>query len=221
MSSYITTKKVKIRTGPAKKYKQVGTLSKGAVISVCEVKGKWFKFKRKNKFYWCYSKNLKAATNYGKIAGSKALPLAKLVVKNRAKHESGAYQYKRGKINCSVFVSRVLQDAGLLPKNAVLYHTSKAHKKSSIGDCVHNRTKVKHYKWVKTNSRFKSLPAKYRKPGCVLVYASSIAIVGEDGYIYGCHSSGKTYKKLSMIRQKGKAYEYTSPVLVVGKGKIE
>lgn len=163
----------------------------------------------------------KKKTNYGRLVGAKVSPLAKRVVKNKSKHVSGSYDYKKKRINCSVFVSKVLQNAGLFPKGKTLYHTSKGHKKAKIHDCVVNRTKVKHYSWHKTHTTYKNLPKKYKKQGCIYVYASSIAIVGADGYIYGCHSSGHTYDKLSMIRHKKNTYEYTSDILVVGVPKNE
>lgn len=160
-------------------------------------------------------------TNYGRIVGSKCLPLAKRIVKNKSKHVSGSYTYRKKKVNCSVFVSKVLQQAGLLKEGTTLYHTSANHKKDKIYDCVVNRTKVKHYEWHKTHTKYKDLPKKYKKQGCIYVYPSSIAVVGADGYIYGCHSSGKVYDTLGMIRHKKKTYEYTSPILVVGVPKNE
>jgi hypothetical protein len=218
---YKTIKKVNFRTGPGKSYKKVGVLKKGTSITAVGRSGKWVKFKKGNKLYFCHSKNLKEVKNYGRIVGAKVLPLAKRVVANKAKHESGAYTYKKHRINCSVFVSKVLQNAGVLKEGTTLYHTSKNHSKGSLDAVVKNRSKVKHYKWYKTNTLYKSLPKKWKKQGCVYVYASSVAIVGADGYIYGCHSSGKTYKKLSMIRHKGKSYEYTSRILAVGVPKTE
>lgn len=218
---YKVIKKLPYRTGPGKSYKKMGVLKKGTLISVVGSSGKWIKFKKGNKLYFAHSKNLRPVVNYSALVGKHVLPLAKRVVTNKAKHESGAYTYKKGRINCSVFVSKVLQNAGVLKEGVTVYHTSKDHGKGVLNDVVKNRTKVKHYAWHKTNHRYKNLPGKYKKAGCIYVYASSIAIVGGDGHIYGCHSSGKTYNKLSMIKHKGKDYEYTNNILAVGVPKTE
>lgn len=221
ITNYKATRKVNYRTGPGAKYTKVGVLQPEAIVKVVLVKGKWAKFISNKKYYYCAFKYLKRAEDYGAIVAKEVLPMAKLVVKNKAVHISGAYDYTGPKVNCSVFVSAVLQKAGVLPEGITVYHTSKNHKKTSIGYCVHNRLKVDHYSWHKTNQIYKKLSSTYKNPGCIYVYASSIAIVGKDGYIYGCHSSGSKYTKLSMIKHTGNTYEYTAPILVVGVPKID
>lgn len=218
---YKITKKIPFRTGPGKKYRKVGVLNPGTLITFVSRKGSWVKFIRNKKYFYCNGKYLEEVVDYGIVVGKCVLPLAKKVVRNKAKHVSGAYRYKKSKINCSVFVSKILQNAGLLDRNHTLYHTDKSHTKNTLKDVVVNRTKVDHYSWHKTNKLYSALPKKWQKPGCIYVYKSSIAIVGADGIIYGCHSSGSTYSKLSMIRHNKKSYEYTSHVLAIGVPKVE
>ena len=222
MTYYRTTKKLNYRTGPGTKYTLVGKLDNGALIKVVGNVGKWLKFQKNNKYYYCSGSYVKKATDYGKLAAIQTEKIAKDVVGKKVPHVSGKYRYEGKKVNCSVFVSACLQEAGLLPKSVTVYHTSKDHKKSSLGDCVHNRLKVDHYSWHKTNKLYKNMPASYKKKGCIYVYQSSIAIVGDDGKIYGCHSSGKKYTKLSMVKHTSKKdYEYTHSILVVGVPRIE
>ena len=222
MTYYRTTKKLNYRTGPGTKYTKVGVLDKGALIKVVGNVGKWLKIQKNNKYYYCSGSYVRKVTDYGKKAGESVLYIAKLVVEKKPKHISGKYLFTGPKINCSVFVSSCLYCAGLLDEHVTVYHTSKTHKKNSIGDCVHNRLKVDHYYWVKTNKKYSQMPNTYKKPGCVYVYESSIAIVGSDKCIYGCHSSGKTYTKMSMVKQTGSGtYEKSHNILVVGIPRIE
>ena len=222
MTYYRTTKKLNYRTGPGTKYTLVGKLADGALIKVVGNVGKWLKFQKNNKYYYCSGSYVRAVTNYGKLAAVQVEKVAKDVVSKKVPHISGKYRYEGKKVNCSVFVSACLQEAGLLPKSVTVYHTSKDHKKSSLGDCVHNRLKVDHYYWIKTNKKYSQMPKAYKKPGCIYVYESSIAIVGSDKHIYGCHSSGKTYTKMSMIKQTGSGtYEKSHNILVVGIPRIE
>lgn len=221
ITHYKTIRRVNYRTGPGAKYTKVGVLQPGAIVKVVLVKGKWAKFVSNKKYYYCSFKFLKRVEDYGAIVAKEVLPMAKLVVKNKAVHIGGAYDYTGPKVNCSVFVSAILQKAGVLPEGVTVYHTSKNHKKTSVGHCVHNRLKVDHYSWHKTNHIYKNLSSTYKKPGCVYVYASSMAIVGKDGCIYGCHSSGSKYTKLSMIKHKKNTYEYESPILVIGVPHID
>lgn len=221
---YRTTAKLYYRTGPGKSYKKVGTLKKGTLINVVSTTGKWHKFKKGGKLYYCSAKYSKAVkhkvVNYGKVVAAEILPLANRVIKNKAKHVSGAYPYTGPKINCSVFVSTVLANAGLMKKEFTLYHTAKDHSKKTLNDVVKNRTKVKHYKWYKTKATYKNLPSAYKKPGCVYVYPSSIGILASKDYIYGCHSSGKTYTSLGMIKHTS-GYEFTADILAVGVPQTE
>ena len=222
MKYYRTTTNLNYRTGPGTKYTKVGVLDKGALIKCVGYKGKWLKIKKNNKYYFCSGSYVREVTDYGKLAGEAALYVAKQVVEKKAKHVSGKYKFTGPKVNCSVFVSACLQEAGLLDDSVTVYHTSKTHKKNSIGDCVHNRLKVDHYYWIKTNKKYSQMPNAYKKPGCVYLYESSIAIIGGDKNIYGCHSSGKTYTKMSMIKQTGSGtYEKSHNILVVGIPKIE
>ena len=221
MSYYKTITDLNYRTGPGTNYTKVGVLKKGAVIKVASTKGDWVKFESNKKYYYCSRKYLKPSVEWGLITSGYALPFAKQVVKNKSEHFRGRYTYKGSKINCSVFVSTILQRQGVLPEGVVIYHTSKDHRKKSIGDCVHNRLKVKHYTWHKTDKIYKHLPSTYKRRGCIYVYASSLAIKGDDHCIYGCHSSGRKYTKLSMIKHKKNTYEYTHPILVVGVPEID
>ena len=212
------------RTGPGANYTKVGVLQPGAVVPVVLVKGKWAKFISNNKYYYCSFKYLRNTSDFGDIVSWHILPLAKDVVEHKAVHVSGRYDYDKyegERVNCSVFVSAILQKVGLLPKGTIIYHTAKDHRKSTVGDCLHNRLKVKHYTWHKTNKTYKDLPSTYKRRGCIYVYASSMAIKGPDHYIYGCHSSGSKYTKLSMIQHKKNTYEFTSPILVVGVPEID
>ena len=218
---YKITKKIPFRTGPGKKYTKMGVLKPGTLITFVSRKGNWVKFVKNKKYFYCNGKYLEEVVDYGIVVSKRVLPLAKLIVKNKAKHVSGAYRYKKTKVNCSVFVSKVLQNAGLLDRNSTLYHTDKNHTKKTLKDVAVNRTKVKHYKWHKINKLYSDMPKKWKVPGCIYVYKSSIGIVGADGIIYGCHSSGSTYTKLSMIRHNKKSYEYTSYILAVGVPKVE
>ena len=222
MSYYKATTDVNYRTGPGTSYSRVGTIKKGAVVKVVEVKEAWFKIEKDKKYYFTSAKYYKPAIDYGAKVANLVKPIAETVVKNKAAHVSGSYQYKDKKVNCSVFVSAILQEAGVLPKTVTLYHTSKNHKKNSLGDVVHNRSKVSHYSWHKTNKKYSKLPQSYKKKGCVYIYPSSVAILGADGKIYGCHSSGKKYTKLSMIRHTGSGeYEYATNILAVGVPKVD
>lgn len=221
MTYYKTICDLNYRTGPGIKYTKIGVLLKGAVVKIVEKKGNWGKFESNKKYYYCSLKYLKEVKNYGTIVAKYISPMAKTVVKYKAEHVGGNYDYTGSKVNCSVFVSAVLQKAGVLPKGTRIYHTSENHRKKTIGDCVHNRLKVKHYTWHKSNSLYKNLNKYFKKPGCVYIYASSVGILGSDKHIYGCHSTGKKYTKLSMIKHSGKAYEYTHHILVVGVPSIE
>ena len=221
MAFYRTTKDLNYRTGPGAKYTKVGVLKKSALISVVGQTGKWLKIKKRNKYYFCSSTYAKKAVDYRTKVGDVVPKVAKKVLAGKAEHVSGAYKFTGHKVNCSVFVSACLQEAGLLSDNTTVYHTSKSHRKDSIGHCVHNRLKVDHYTWHKTDKKFENLPSSYKKKGCVYVYPSSIGILGSDGSIYGCHSSGKKYTKMSMIKHSGKDYEYATNILVVGVPSIE
>lgn len=222
MAYYRTTKNLNYRTGPGTKYTKVGVLKEGTLISVVDQVGKWLKIKKSNKYYFCSGTYAKKAVDYRSKVGEIVPEIAKKVHSNKSEHVSGSYKFKGPKVNCSVFVSAVLQEAGLLSDNVTVYHTSKNHKKNSIGDCIHNRLKVDHYIWHKTDKKFENLPSSYKKKGCVYVYPSSMAILGNDGYIYGCHSSGNKYTKMSMIKHTNKKdYEYTTNILVVGVPSIE
>lgn len=221
MTYYKTICDLNYRTGPGIKYSKVGVLKKGAVVNVAEIKSNWAKFESNKKYYYCSLKYLKKANDYGAIVAKEILPMAKKVVSHKAAHTSGNYTYTDSKVNCSVFVSAILQKAGILPEGVTIYHTSKNHKKTTLGNIVHNRLKVDHYTWHKTNAIYKKLPDKYKKRGCVYVYASSMAILEKSGYIYGCHSTGSKYTKLSMIKHTKNTYEFTSPILAVGVPNIE
>lgn len=223
MSHYCKAKQnVNYRTGPGTKYKKVGVIKENDIVKVVGKKGNWLKIEKNKKYFYTSAKYYSLAVDYGAEVAKLVKPIAETVVKNRAEHVSGAYRYTGKKVNCSVFVSAVLQEAGVLPKSTTLYHTSKNHKKSRIGDVVHNRKKVEHYTWHKTDKPYSKLPNSYKKKGTVYIYASSVAIKGEDGIIYGCHSSGKKYTNLSMIRHKNNgAYEYTHHILAVGVPMID
>lgn len=223
MSYYCKAKQnVNYRTGPGTKYKKVGVIKANNLVKVVGKTGNWFKIEKDKKYYYTSAKYYSLAVNYGAEVAKLVKPIAETVVKNKAEHVSGSYRYVDKKVNCSVFVSAILQEAGILPKTVTLYHTSKNHKKVTLGDVVHNRGKVEHYDWYKTDKEYSKLPDTYKKKGCVYVYPSSVAIKGDDGYVYGCHSSGKKYTKLSMIRHTSKsAYEYTAHILAVGVPKTE
>ena len=222
MTYYRTTKNLAYRTGPGTKYSKMGVLAKGALILVVGHTGKWLKIKKSNKYYFCSGTYAKKAVNYGALVANHIPVVALDVVKNKADHVSGSYRYKGPKVNCSVFVSAILQDLGLLTEEKTLSHTSVNHKKNTLGDCVHNRLKVEHYSWNKTSKLFAALPDSYKKPGSIYIYPSSVGILGQDGYIYGCHSTGKKYTKLTMVKHTSKKdYEYTHLILAVGVPEIE
>lgn len=219
---YKTTEKIHYRTGPGKSYKSMGVLEKGTLVYVASIKDQWLKIVRGGKYFYCSAKYATKtnAINYGAVVSKGILPLAKIVVKKKPKHVSGAYEYTGSKINCSVFVSKILQNAKLLSRTITLYHTDEGHKKSTLNDVVINRSKVKHYSWYKTNAKYSKLSAKYKRPGCIYIYPSSVGILGADKHIYGCHSTGKRYTSLGMIRHSS-GYEYEANILAVGVPKIE
>lgn len=157
--------------------------------------------------------------NYQKMLADLCLPTAEKVISRKCVHTSGAYKFDGNKINCSVFVSCMLNAIGLLPDGITMAHTDKNKPKTSLINCVTNTTKLKHFDWFEVNQKYADLDSKFKEPGCVYVYASSEAVKGYDG-IYGCHSTGKTYTALSMIRHAKGTYEYTSNILWVGIPKL-
>ena len=71
MAYYRTTKDLNYRTGPGTKYTKVGVLKKGTLISVVGTKGKWFKIKKSNKYYYCSGTYTKKAIDYRSLVADK------------------------------------------------------------------------------------------------------------------------------------------------------
>lgn len=230
-----TKTELSIREKPSINSAKIGTIKSGYTIDVTEIKtvseiskasgnkviipwGRcskgWISTKSK------YVSKVVPKVDYGKRVASAISPACEKILKNHPKHERGSYQYQGKKINCSVFVSYVLYKAGLLPKGVIVSHTTKGTHKASVGACVRHYKDVKHYEWHKVDCLYQNLPSKYKKVGAIGVQDSNIFIVGSDG-LYACHSTGKTYTGLSMIRHRKGSYEYTHKVLAIGVPKCE
>lgn len=118
-------------------------------------------------------------------------------------------------LSCNRMVSIVLQEAGLLPKGALINHTKKRSGKKTISDAVTGVEKLRHctVHWV--NKRFEELPEKWQRAGVVYIQDSNACISAGGGKIWSCNKSkGHRYAgKGEYLRTGG--YPFTSRILVV------
>ena len=124
-------------------------------------------------------------------------------------------QFKRQKeLNCHLMVSLVLQEAGLLPKGAVITHTPKSNGKTFIEDAVKGIDKLKNCEVHWVNKSYKDLPEKWKKAGCIYIQNSNACISAGNGKIWSCNKSvGHKYQKGEYLRTSG--YPFDSKILVV------
>ena len=218
-----------VRSSPSINAKTIGTLKAGKVVNVSGIKSvtevqktikskvtvPWGKISFDGKTGYISTKAKyvsKVKTDYGKLVGAQLLLAAEKAVKNKAKHVSGAYQFKGSKVNCAVFTAYCYYKAGLLPKGTIPSHT---------GSGLSHKDAFKHCSIHKVNCLYKNLPAKYKKVGTLCVQESNQFIIGSDG-LYTTHSTGKTYTSLSMIRHKSSGdYEHSHKINLVVVPNVE
>lgn len=234
----VTTDALNARSKPSINSKVVFTLPRGEIINV--VRGaskisdgvKWYKVKVKGKTCWVSSKYVKRVTpRYRSLVLQKAKMVYNLIIKLGCKHTGGAKtlsQIKTKKVTtCATAVSVSLQEAGVLRKGTLISHTKRVgsssaiKKKNTIGKAISGTRNLipGTYKIVKIGKRYKDMPAKYKKPGNVLVYDSNIAIIKDADSIYSCNDGGSQKKNgkyvNNIVSSHGKNYCTQSPVLYV------
>ena len=112
-------------------------------------------------------------------------------------------------INCNRSTDLVLQAAGCLPKGKTFGHTSpkdpirKICGKYSKDKAMKDWRRLKNCYIYKAMRRYKDLPAKYKQKGVAYIYNSDAAVSAGNGYIYSCNASGKHYRSMGMIKQRG------------------
>lgn len=227
------------RSTPSMTSKVVSTLKLGQIVNVVRGKSKvvngtkWYKVKLAPKKYcWASAKYLKRITpKYRALVSQKAKQVYKTIIDVGCRHASGAKtlsQIKTKKVTtCATAVSVSLQEAGVLRKGTLVSHTkrvgsSKAiKKKNTIGKAISGTSNLISgtYKIVKIGKTFGHMPAKYKKPGNVLVYDSNIAIIRDYQSMYSCNdgaSQKRNGKYVSdVVSSHGKNYCTQSPVLYV------
>jgi len=223
------------RANPSLKSKVIVNLKRGQMIDVIRgsakeaEKIKWYKAKAQGKTFWVSAKYLKRITpRYRSLVLQKAKMVYDLVVKLGCQHKGGAKtlnQIKSKRITtCETSVSVSLQEAGVLKKGTLVGHTKRMgssvglKKKNTIEKAIRGYKNLVPgtYKIVKIGKIYKNMPAKYKKPGNVLVYDSNIAIIRDANSMYSTNNSAsqkKNGKYTNDITKSG--YNYTSPVLYV------
>lgn len=235
--SYLTYKAKKTlnaRVKPSRKGKVARKVNQGTIIQVIKGKVKivdgvkWYRAKIDGKKYWVNAKLLTPmAPNFRKIVSQKAKIVYELIIKLGCKHHGGAKtlsQIKQKRVTtCATSVSVTLQEAGVLRQGKLLSHTRKVgssvavKRKNTISKAISETSNLISgtYRIVKIGKTFRHMPAKYKKPGNVLVYDSNIAIIRDSQSMYSCND-GKSQKDKhgryrSNITRSG--YNFTSPVL--------
>lgn len=226
-----------VRNRPSFSGEAVGTLKLGTVVDVVRGKSKvvdgtkWFKIKLNGKYRWVRAKSMKRVTpRYRSLVLQKAKLVYQTVIDFGCKHAGGAKtlsQIKTKKVTtCATSVSVTLQEAGVLKKGTLISHTRKVgssvaiKKKNTVAKAISGVKNLKDgtYKIVRIGKRYKDMPAKYKKPGNVLVYDSNIAIIRDNDSIYSCNNGKsqlnfqKRYRS-NIVSSNGKNYCTQSPVL--------
>ena len=208
--SYLTYKAKKTlnaRVKPSRKSKVARKVSQGTIIQV--IKGK--------------------AKIVDGVKWYKAKMVYELIIKLGCKHKGGAKtlsQIKQKRITtCATSVSVALQEAGVLRKGKLISHTKRVgssvavRRKNTIGKAISGTSNLIEgtYKIVKVGKRYKHMPAKYKKPGNVLVYDSNIAIIKNANSIYSCNNANsqknRSGRYIHNVVKSG--YCFTSPILYV------
>lgn len=235
----VKTEKLNVRAVPSRAGKIVQRLKKGQIINVVSgslkvVDGvKWYKAKIGNHHYWINAKLVsRTKESYRSLVLKKAKMIYGLVIKLGCKHKGGAKtldQMKSKKITtCASSVSIALQEAGVLKKGKLVSHTRRVgssvavKKKNTIGKAISGTSHLIDgtYKIIKIGKRYKNMPAKYKKPGNVLVYDSNIAIIRDKDSMYSCNDGrsqkdGQGHYKHNIVNSNGNNYCTQSPVLYV------
>lgn len=237
--SYLTYKAKKTlnaRISPSRKGKIARKVSQGTIIQVINGKAKvvdgvkWYRAKIDGKKYWVNAKLLTPITpDFRKLVSQKAKMVYELVIKLGCKHQGGAKtlsQIKQKRITtCATSVSVALQEAGVLRQGKLLSHTRRigssvaVKRKNTIGKAISGTSNLISgtYKIVKIGKTFRHMPAKYKKPGNILVYDSNIAIIRDAHSVYstnnGASQKNKQGKYINNIAKSG--YNFTSPILYV------
>jgi hypothetical protein len=118
-------------------------------------------------------------------------------------------------LSCNRMMSITLQEAGCLPKGAIVSHTAKAAGKKKITDAVKHTDKLRHCKIYWANKLWKDLPDKWKAPGVVYIQDSNACISAGGGKIWSCNKSkGEKYRRTGdYLRKSG--YVHSSRILVV------
>lgn len=234
--SYKAKKTLNARVSPSKKGKVARKVSQGTIIQVINGKAKivdgvkWYKAKIDGKYYWINAKLLSPINpDFRKLVSQKAKMVYELIIKLGCKHQGGAKtlsQIKQKRITtCATSVSVALQEAGVLRQGKLASHTKKVgssvavKRKNTIGKAISGTSNLIEgtYKIVKIGKRYKNMPAKYKKPGNVVVYDSNIAIIRNANSMYSCNNAGsqknKSGRYVHNIVKSG--YCFTSPILYV------
>lgn len=232
----VTANVLNARSTPSMTAKVVSTLKLGQIVNVVRGKSKvvngtkWYKIKLASKKYcWASAKYLKRITpKYRVLVAQKAKQVYKTIIDVGCRHASGAKtlsQIKTKKVTtCATAVSVALQEAGVLRKGTLVSHTKRVgsssaiKKKNTISKAISGTRNLipGTYKIVRICKRYKNMPAKYKKPGNVLVYDSNIAIIRDADSIYSCNDGGSQKRNGKYIHNITKSgYNFTSPVLYV------
>lgn len=226
-----------LRVLPSSDSKLVKHLEKGAKVEVVtdftatnaggDAKTKYICIKDGNHFYWAAEKNFdgKETTTKKVDYGAKVVKAAKAVYpkcigmvhsgKNNDKVVSLETMLKYKVMSCHRIVSVTLQEAGLLDKGEMIFHTTKRDGKKTIDDAIKGWKQLKHCKVKWVNKTFSKLPDEYRQPGCIYIQNSNACIYVGDKHIFSCNKS-KLYKyKSKSDYDRTSGYPFTSKILVV------
>ncbi len=234
--TYKVKKTLNARVKPSRKSKVARKVSQGTIIQVIKGKAKivdgvkWYKAKIDGKHYWVNAKLLTSTIpDFRKLVSQKAKMVYELIIKLGCKHKGGAKtlsQIKQKRITtCATSVSVALQEAGVLRKGKLISHTKRVgssvavRRKNTIGKAISGTSNLIEgtYKIVKVGKRYKHMPAKYKKPGNVLIYDSNIAIIKNANSIYSCNNANsqknRSGRYIHNVVKSG--YCFTSPILYV------
>lgn len=131
--------------------------------------------------------------------------------KNWKQLNSGKYTH----INCSHACSIYLQRKGCLKQGQIVGHTTrgKYKNKNTKAKAISGYRKLRNCDIVYVNTKFKKLPARYKKKGNVFIYDSDIAVYQGKGVIASCSSSGKRMTKSNVYHRTG--YQFSHKILFV------
>lgn len=229
-----------LRVLPSSDSQLVKHLDKGTKVEVVldfkvtntagESTTKYICIKDGNHFYWAAEKNFDGKEETAKPEKkvdycAKVVKAAKSVYpkcigmvhsgKNNNKVVSLETMLKYKVLSCHRIVSIVLQEAGLLDKGEMIFHTAKRDGKKEIDDAMKNRKSLKHCKVKWVNKTFAKLPDEYKKPGCIYIQNSNACIYVGDKHIFSCNKS-KLYKyKRKSDYDRTSGYPFSSKILVV------